>query len=152
MASADEIRYGLTSVQKALPIIAASLVVALFIAIVNWVDRSTSVPSVKDVVIAGIVAAGAVVIVSPGYGITLTPNEAIVHNLERRVIKRDEILSVLVQRRLGIKAVMICESSGRRTSLRAPIGFFDRNFDQKCHVIRNWSGTAGSGDGVPGDG
>ena len=74
------------------------------------------------------------------FGVTLTPTEARVHNLRRRVIRWDDVRAVTVESLLGLRTVVLYEE-GRRTRLRAPSNGFmqwDRRFDEKYHVIGQW--------------
>jgi len=74
------------------------------------------------------------------FGVTLTPTEARVHNLRRRVIRWDDVRAVTVESLLGTRTVVLYED-GRRTRLRAPsTGFlaWDRSFEAKYHVIGQW--------------
>jgi len=55
------------------------------------------------------------------FGVTLTPDEAIVHNLRRRRIAWRDIQTIQAERLFGNRIVVLYEASGRRTRLRAPL-------------------------------
>jgi hypothetical protein len=79
--------------------------------------------------------------VQRGFGVTLTPSAAIVHNLNRRVILWPDVQAVRVERFLSSRTVVLYEVDGRRTRLRAPLtGFlcWDRRFEEKFHTVGRW--------------
>lgn len=77
------------------------------------------------------------------FGVTLTPDEAIVHNLRRRRIAWRDIQTIQAERLFGNRIVVLYEASGRRTRLRAPLSGFlnwDRRFEEKFDAIgQRWS-------------
>jgi hypothetical protein len=80
------------------------------------------------------------VLQSRWFGVTLTPTEARVHNLRRRVIRWDDVRAVTTESLMGTRSVVLYED-GRRTRLRAPSTDFlawDRSFEEKYHVIGQW--------------
>jgi len=80
------------------------------------------------------------VLLGRSFGITLTPTEARVRNLRRRVIRWSDVRAVTTERVLGTHFVVLHEAN-RRTRLRAPItGFlvWDRRFEEKYHTIGQW--------------
>jgi hypothetical protein len=74
-------------------------------------------------------------------GLTLTQDAAIVRRIGRRTIRWADVSGVEVERRMGTTTVVLYESGGRRTRLRAPItGFLqkDKSFPAKAETIRTW--------------
>ena len=74
-------------------------------------------------------------------GITLTADAAVVHNLRRRTIAWDRIAAVTVEPFMSAHSVVLYETDGRRTRLRAPsTGFMaaDPRFAGKVAVIHGW--------------
>jgi len=79
-------------------------------------------------------------LMSWSFGITLTPTEARVHNLRRRVIRWSDVRAVTVEAQLGTRFVVLHEAN-RRTRLRAPatgLLMRDRRFEEKYHTIGQW--------------
>lgn len=74
------------------------------------------------------------------WGVVLTPTEARVYVLRRRVIRWSDVRAVTWETSFGARSVVLHEAN-RRTSLRAPCtGFlaWDRNFEAKYHTIEQW--------------
>ena len=74
-------------------------------------------------------------------GVTLTPTALQVHNLHSRAIPWPDIASLSTQRILGTTTVIVSETSGTRTRLRAPttgLLAWDRDFDAKYQTISAW--------------
>jgi len=75
------------------------------------------------------------------FGITLTPSVAVVHTLRRRTIPWADVRGIQTESIRGIKTIVLYETNGRFTRLRAPsTGFLapDRHFEEKFHVIEDW--------------
>lgn len=74
-------------------------------------------------------------------GVTLTPDALHVHNLPARTIRWPDITAVSTDRSLGSTYVIVWETSGRRTRLRAPttgLLAWDRDFEAKYQTIATW--------------
>ena len=81
-----------------------------------------------------------IVLLSRSFGVTLTPTEARVHSLRRRVIRWSDVRAVTTQNVLGTRFVVLHEAN-RRTRLRAPVTgllVWDRSFEEKYHTIGRW--------------
>lgn len=88
-----------------------------------------------------LVPAAALICLTRWFGVTLTPDEAIVHNLRRRRIAWRDVRTVQIERFSGTRIVVLYEANGRRTRLRAPMAGFlnrDNSFEEKFHVIGQW--------------
>ncbi|MFJ9244158.1 hypothetical protein [Streptomyces sp. NPDC101776] len=92
-------------------------------------------------------------ILLPAYfGVTLTESAAVVRNLRRRTIPWADIQSIQIESVMGTRTVVLYETNGRRTRLRAPsTGFlaWDRRFEEKFHVIGQWWLTHRGPDWTP---
>jgi hypothetical protein len=73
-----------------------------------------------------------------GYGVILTDEALVLIGDRRRRIVRTAILRLEVQRTLGVSRVAVYTTDGRRTMLRAPMSFLDREFDRKVQIITEW--------------
>ena len=74
-------------------------------------------------------------------GVTLTPQALRVHSLSPRTIPWPDIDSVTADRVLGTTYVIVTETSGRRTRLRAPctgLLAWDGAFDRKHQTLVDW--------------
>jgi hypothetical protein len=74
-------------------------------------------------------------------GVTLTPGAAIVHNLRRRTIPWTNVAYVAVEPSSGGRRIVLYETNGRRTALRAPSTAplaWDRHFDTKAATIHHY--------------
>ena len=74
-------------------------------------------------------------------GVTLTPSALYVHSLRPRVIGWPDIASLGTDRLLGGTFVIVWETSGRSTRLRAPstgLLAWDDDFDAKYQTIWAW--------------
>lgn len=86
------------------------------------------------------------------FGVTLTESAAVVRNLRRRTIPWADIQSIQIEPVMGTRTVVLYETNGRRTRLRAPsTGFlaWDRRFEEKFHVIGQWWLTHRGPDWTP---
>jgi len=76
------------------------------------------------------------------YGISLTPEAAVVHRLRRRTIPWSRVAAVQTEDfNLRGRRVVLYEVDGRRTPLRMPSTAFlawDRKFDAKAEAIEAW--------------
>ncbi|MFD8739519.1 hypothetical protein ACFV06_32040 [Streptomyces sp. NPDC059618] len=75
------------------------------------------------------------------FGISLTPEAAVVHNMRRRTIPWTDVAEVAVEPITGGRRVVLYEWDGRRTPLRMPSSAFlsrDPRFDEKAATIRSW--------------
>ncbi|MFF5147427.1 hypothetical protein ACFY6U_48250 [Streptomyces sp. NPDC013157] len=136
----ERVRYRLTTSQRLLPVL-PGFTVALTPQVPLLLDRQSFDP----VIIPGLVIWGVllplVLLASRSFGVTLTPSEAIAHNLRRRTIRWSNVQAVQIESLLGSRTVVIYEVGGRRTRLRAPTtGFlsWDRSFEEKFHTIGRW--------------
>ncbi|MGW0964787.1 hypothetical protein [Streptomyces sp. NPDC002516] len=111
-----------------------------------WAHRGSGLPSVPLesrvlAVVLPIVLALELWMLGRYFGITLTPEAAVVHNLRRRTIPWTDVAEVAVEPSSGGWRVVLCETDGRRTPLRMPNSAFlsrDRRFDEKAATIRDW--------------
>jgi hypothetical protein len=74
-------------------------------------------------------------------GATLTREALLAHNLRPRAIAWPDIESLTVEPLLWTHTVVVRETSGRRTRLRAPSTgplFWDHDFDAKFQTIIDW--------------
>ena len=74
-------------------------------------------------------------------GVTLAPDGLHVHSLQPRTIRWPDIASLSTDRMLGTSYVIVRETSGRSTRLRAPttgLLAWDRDFEAKCRAISAW--------------
>ena len=73
------------------------------------------------------------------FGITLTPDAAIVHNLRRRVIPWSAIQDVTIETFRGGPTIVLREAQ-RRTHLWAPVSGFRRGsrFEEEYRLIIEW--------------
>ena len=76
------------------------------------------------------------------FGVTLIPEAAHVHSLRPRTIRWSQVAAVQTEGfGMGSRRVVLYETDGRHTPLRAPTtGFlaWDRTFDAKATVIHDW--------------
>ncbi|MFH8388239.1 hypothetical protein [Streptomyces sp. NPDC018036] len=111
-----------------------------------WAHRGSGLPSVPLdarvlAVVLPIVFALELWMLGRYFGITLTPEAAIVHNLRRRTIPWTDVAEVAVEPFSGGRRVVLYETDGHRTPLRMPNSAFlsrDRRFDEKAATIRDW--------------
>ncbi|MET8136805.1 hypothetical protein ABZV24_33575 [Streptomyces sp. NPDC005251] len=116
-----------------------------------WAVTSVGRPMLFDTWILALWIVGVVGAVVSPFGITLTPSAARVHSLRRRTVPWASVQSVCVERVTGGRVIVLYESDGRRTRLRAPFtGFLqrDRRFEEKFHVIGQWWQTHRGSDWV----
>ena len=74
-------------------------------------------------------------------GVTLTAEFLQVHSIRPRLIAWRDIQWITIEPLLWTQTVVVLESSGRRTRLRAPSTgplFWDRNFEAKYRTIGEW--------------
>lgn len=74
-------------------------------------------------------------------GVTLTPDEAIVHTFRRRRIPWRDVQCVQVERFMGSRVIIIYDARGRHFRLRAPMSGFlsrDKRFEEKFQTIGQW--------------
>lgn len=77
------------------------------------------------------------VFIQPGYGITVTPESAVINGVRKRVIDWRDIADISVENWYGYRTVVIKEFSGQSFRLAAPSSFFlDQNFEDKVSTIR----------------
>lgn len=134
------IRYRLTRSQRLLPVL-PGFAVALPSQILFWLDGEPAGPGLVPGLLIWGVLLPLVLIASRSFGVTLTPSEAVAHNLRRRTIPWSDVQAVQIESLLGSRTVVIYEAGGRRTRLRAPTtGFlsWDRGFEEKFHTIGRW--------------
>ena len=136
------IRYRLTGPQLLFP----SLLYVLFMShqVMSWLSYGTPLSGsafvrtsmvLMNVLYLGLLAR------HRWFGVTLTPTEVIVHNFRRRTIPWTQIRGVQAEPFQSMKTVVLYDTTGRRTRLRAPItGFlsWDRHFEEKFHTIGSW--------------
>jgi hypothetical protein len=74
-------------------------------------------------------------------GVTLAPDGLHVHNLQARTLRWTDIAVLDTDRVLGTTYVIVRETSGRSTRLRAPTTgplAWDRDFEAKYQTITRW--------------
>jgi hypothetical protein len=77
------------------------------------------------------------VFIQPDYGITVTPESAVINGGRKRVIDWRDIADISVENRYGYRTVVIKEFSGQSFRLLAPSSFFlDQKFEDKVNTIR----------------
>ncbi|WP_416974443.1 hypothetical protein [Streptomyces sp. 4F14] len=103
-----------------------------------------------QMLLAATAACAVVVSTAKGYGVSLT-EEALVVGGRHRPIPRADIHRLEVQRSLGVSRIAVYTADGRRTMLRAPMSFLDREFEHKAGVITAWwQGGSQGRVGAPG--
>ena len=147
------IRYRLTPLQGVFPLLVgvlAALVLANIVAFTN-----SRPPSMSEIwgVLEGIGAmCVAALIFTRGFGITLTPQNVVVHGIGGRLIKWSDIVNVSAEKDFGNRTVVLTTVAGKRIRLRAPQGYLDRHFDEKFKVIYAcWRGQFPYPSGPTGD-
>lgn len=74
-------------------------------------------------------------------GVTLTPREARVHNLRRRVVPWSEVQAVVPDTELWTRRVVLITETGERIGLRAPTSYWGMNragYERDYHRIGQW--------------
>jgi hypothetical protein len=140
VASPDRVRFRLTWYQPLLPF----LPVTAMAAVAGIVE--TGFFHTPAVVAFGYptgmwLAMPLAALMSVSFGVTLTPSEAVVHNLRRRTIRWADVQGIWVESSMGARRIVIREANGRLTRLRAPVtGFlsWDSGFEEKFHTIGEW--------------
>ncbi|MEU9286878.1 hypothetical protein AB0D57_19740 [Streptomyces sp. NPDC048275] len=84
------------------------------------------------------VSCAVVALTGRGYGVSLTEEALVLSGDRRRPILRTDILRLEVQRSLGVSLIAVYTTDGRRTMLRAPTSFLDREFDRKAQIVIEW--------------
>ncbi|MEU2284653.1 hypothetical protein ABZ614_22375 [Streptomyces sp. NPDC013178] len=74
---------------------------------------------------------------------SLTDEALVLSGDRRRTILRTNIRRLEVQRTLGVSRVAVYTTDGRRTMLRAPMSFLDREFDRKVQILTEWCQGSG---------
>lgn len=137
--SPENVRYRLTLAQRGLPALPlAGMGLGL-----QFLFRLDRPPPPGFVLMTSVWIAMPVVnlLLSPRFGITLTPSAAVVRNLRRRTIPWRNVQAIHVEPYMGTRRLVIYEAGGRRTPLRAPItGFlaWDGGFEEKYHAVVRW--------------
>lgn len=97
-----------------------------------------AVGELTQILLTALVSCVVVALTARGQGVSLT-EEALVFRGDRRPpIPRAAILRLEIQRSLGVGRVVLYTAGGRRTVLRAPMSFLDREFDRKAQIITEW--------------
>ncbi|MFF7214394.1 hypothetical protein ACFZAU_28295 [Streptomyces sp. NPDC008238] len=134
----EHVRFRLTWYQRMMPLLPAAIAVTLMT--LPLLSPASSRPGLAFPV--GVWLALPVVLLSSArFGVTLTPSEAVVHNLRRRTIRWADVQGIWVESSMGVRRVVICEADGRLTRLRAPVtGFLsqDAAFEEKFAAIGEW--------------
>ncbi|MFE2095893.1 hypothetical protein [Streptomyces sp. NPDC059468] len=134
----ERIRYRLTRLQRLLSALPAFFIVALQVLL--WLDGGPFGPLRFSLLVWAVLLPVALITSRP-FGVTLTPSAAVVHNFRRRTVPWSNVQAVRIESLFGSRTVVIYETGGRRTRLRAPItGFlsWDRSFEEKFHTIGRW--------------
>ncbi|MEZ0096255.1 hypothetical protein [Streptacidiphilus sp. EB129] len=137
MATADAtIRYRLTPLQRTLPFLAGGLLGSALVEGVMWANGIAPLASMtRQLLIASISAALLNLVASRNYGVTVTPQAAIVHNARRRLINWVDIQGVEVEDFIGSRTIVLIDTTAKRIRLRAPLSLLDDRFDEKRQVI-----------------
>jgi len=137
---AETIRFRQTPFQSAQPMLAIFAVIFVFFG-----SESLSDPVTRQMLLGPIwfmPCTGATIglIVSRGFGVTLTPDALVSHGMRRRVLPWSEITGITKDNLLGTRRVVVHLRDGRTVRLRAPIGGFpwDPDFERKFHTIGQW--------------
>jgi hypothetical protein len=130
-------RYKLTWLQRMILGFVSS---ALGLGIANAIIlASGSAPSASEMIgcLVFVLAATLTCLMAwPGYGITLTPEAAVIHDGRTRVMDWRGVAGISAEKEFGYRIVVIRGLDGRRVKLRAPVSLFDRKFDEKVKAIR----------------
>ncbi|WP_455356752.1 hypothetical protein [Streptomyces sp. SYSU K217416] len=134
-----EVTFRLSALQIALPVLVGTLVGS---GLVYAAMAATSSPIQSTELINCLAAAAIATVVTPllsrRYGVSLTGDVLIVLGDRRSQIPRDAIHGLEVRSTLGVRQVSIILKSGGRTSLRAPMSFADRRFEDKVRILDDW--------------
>lgn len=135
----EGVRYRLTLVQRGLP----ALPLAVLGVVLQILFRLDGPPPPGLVFTTSLWIAMPLfgLLLSPRFGITLTPSAAVVHNLRRRTIPWPNVQAIQIEPYQGTRRVVVYEAGGRRTPLRAPVtGFlaWDGGFEEKYHTVVRW--------------
>jgi hypothetical protein len=109
-----------------------------------WYVQSPGIPASIEVRVATFVpvlCAAGVWVLGRYFGVTLTAEAAIVHNVRRRTIPWNRVAAVKVENFSGGRRIVLYEADGRRTPLRMPSTGYrsrDRHFEEKAATIRDW--------------
>ncbi|OIJ63338.1 hypothetical protein [Streptomyces mangrovisoli] len=137
--SPERVRFRLTFLQNVVPILPSLIGFTLYST--AWWGDGASVPPYLVGMVFWAVLACLGLLVSRGFGVTLTPSEAVVHGLHRRTVRWADVQAVRIESFAGSRTVVLYEAGGRTTRLRAPISGFlnwDRRFEEKFHTIGRW--------------
>lgn len=133
-------RYRLTPAQRIVPFAVAGVIVMVALQAIYLSTEGKIYPAeAGETILLGIVAGAANLVFSREYGITLNRDEVVIHGSTPRRVPRSEITAVDIEKVLGQHTVVLIESAGRRTRLRAPIGLLDPSFARKAAYIADWS-------------
>lgn len=91
-----------------------------------------------QMLLAATAACTVVASTAKGYGVSLTEEALVLGGVRHRTILRASIHRLEVQRSLGVSRIAVYTADGRRTMLRAPMSFLDREFEDKARVITEW--------------
>jgi hypothetical protein len=139
----DIIEFRLTILLRLTPVI-GGLVGVVTANLAIWITSGVFYAGDSIRVFLGVAVAGSAysLLLTRGIGITLTPIAAEVENLRRRTIPWSDIQAIRIGGRFGYRTVVLHQTNGRRTRLRAPItGLFiwdDKRFEEKYHTIGRW--------------
>jgi hypothetical protein len=138
------IRYRATLLQRVVVVLGGlTLGLAFGYVLIVTHGGTPSRAEITQVLIALPVATLVSLISWPGYGITLTPESAIIHLGRERVMDWRRVADISVENEFGFRFVVIRGLDGKRVRLYAPIGFLDREFDEKVKVVRAyWQGQS----------
>src|SRR5262245_37818897 len=105
-SSMEHVRFRLTWYQRMMPLLPAAIAVTLMARPLR--SPASSGPGLTFPV--GVWLALPVVLLSSArFGVTLTPSEAVVHNLRRRTIRWADVQGIWVESSMGVRRVVICE-------------------------------------------
>lgn len=132
-------RYRLSALQRLLVPSAGGVFAAILIELMLWThDEALLAGPALEAILIGLGCGVLNLTVSAGYGVTLTKDELIIHNEQRRSVPWDVVERIGTERFMGARTIVLRETTGRRTRLRAPIGTLDRRFDEKVRTIETW--------------
>ncbi|MET7552181.1 MULTISPECIES: hypothetical protein [unclassified Streptomyces] len=136
----ERIRYRCTRLQRVLPVLPL-LVVVGGTTVIDWVTLKRAGSEIAESLGSWAAMVLVLLILGQYFGVTLTESTVIVHRLRRRTILWSNVQAIRVEHFQGTQVVVIYETGGRRTRLRAPItGFlcWDREFEEKFRTIGRW--------------
>jgi hypothetical protein len=132
------IKYRATLVQRVFPMLTGSVLATAIVGGAILASGSDVTPAdFKQGLAFLAVVTLTSVFIQPDYGITVTPESAVINGGRKRVIDWRDIADISVENSYGYRTVVIKEFSGQSFRLLAPSSFFlDQNFEDKVNAIR----------------